>query len=214
MKSNAPVSENVAEPRRPGRPSLDRREEILDSAERLYDRLGFEKTTMTDIARDLGMSPANLYRSFANRREIDEAITLRKLAVIEDVAWSAARTAPRDAEKALENLVIEVMRATRRILFSGDILHRLCVVATAERWPTVDAFVDQLRGALRHVVIEGQRAGRFAPGDADMLAEAMLCALVSVWHPFMIEANGHGDLERDATALVMLLRRALVKNNE
>lgn len=210
MKSNA----SVLEPRRPGRPSVDRREEILDTAERLYDRLGFEKTTMTDVARELGMSTANLYRSFANRREIDEAIALRKLRVIEDIAWTCARAAPKDAKKALETLILEVMRTTRSILFSGDILHRLCVVATAERWPTVDAFVDQLRGALRHVVIEGQRGGHFASGDADMLAGAMLCALNAVWHPFMIEANGSGDLERDAAGLVVLLTRALVKNNE
>ncbi|MBX9882557.1 MAG: TetR/AcrR family transcriptional regulator [Sphingomonas sp.] len=210
MKSNA----SVLEPRRPGRPSVDRREEILDTAERLYDRLGFEKTTMTDVARELGMSAANLYRSFANRREIDEAIALRKLRVIEDIAWTCARNAPKDAEKALETLILEVMRATRSILFSGEILHRLCVVATAERWPTVDAFVEQLRGALRHVVIEGQRSGRFTPGDADMLAGAMLCALNAVWHPFMIEANGNGDLEANAAGLVMLLTRALVKNNE
>ncbi|MBX9815334.1 MAG: TetR/AcrR family transcriptional regulator [Sphingomonas sp.] len=210
MKSNPPESDV----RRPGRPSVDRREEILDTAERLYDRLGFEKTTMTDVARELGMSPANLYRSFANRREIDEAIALRKLRVIEDVAWRHARAAPQDAEKALETMILEVMRTTRQILFSGEILHRLCVVATAERWPTVDAFVDQLRGALRHVVIEGQRAGRFGAGDADRLAGAMLSALNAVWHPFMIEANGGGDLERNAAELVMLLQRALVKNNE
>lgn len=210
MKSNAPV----ASARRPGRPSLDRREEILDTAERLYDRLGFEKTTMADIARELGMSPANLYRSFANRREIDEAITLRKLTVIEDIAWAAARQAPRDPEKALETIVYEVMRATRQVLFSGEMLHRLCVVATAERWPSVAAFVDQLLGALRHLIIEGQRAGRFAGGDPDRLASGALCALVAVWHPIMIEANGHGDLEQDAADLLDLLRRALIKNNE
>lgn len=210
MKSNAPS----AEARRPGRPSIDRRGEILDAAERLYDRLGFEKTTMSDVARELGMSPANLYRSFANRRCIDEAVAGRKLSVIEDAAWRVARSAARDPVRALKTIIFDVMETTKAILFSGEILHRLCVVATSERWPMVDDFVDQLRGALRHLVIEGQRQGRFVEGDPDRLAKAMLSALVGVWHPFMIEANAARGLAEEAELLAELLARAIIKNNE
>lgn len=35
---------------------------ILDSAERLFRHYGYAKTTVADIARDLGMSTANIYR--------------------------------------------------------------------------------------------------------------------------------------------------------
>ncbi|MGO6907884.1 helix-turn-helix domain-containing protein, partial [Rhizobium ruizarguesonis] len=37
---------------------------ILDAAERLFRHYGYSKTTVADIARDLGMSPANIYRFF------------------------------------------------------------------------------------------------------------------------------------------------------
>ena len=33
-------------------------------AERLFGEIGFQKTTVVDIARELGMSPANVYRFF------------------------------------------------------------------------------------------------------------------------------------------------------
>ena len=104
-------AETVA--RKPGRPALDRREEILDAAERLYDHLGFEKTTVGDVAKAIGMSPANLYRSFPSRQAIDEAIAARKLRVLEDAAWTAARTASIDAPEALRRLVLDVMRPER-----------------------------------------------------------------------------------------------------
>jgi AcrR family transcriptional regulator len=38
------------------------------------------KTTVADIARDLGMSPANVYRFFASKVEIHQAICGRMLA--------------------------------------------------------------------------------------------------------------------------------------
>ena len=68
---NSKLSETSPVPKRPGRPSVDRREEILEAARSLYETIGFEKTTVGDVAKVLGMSPANLYRSFPNRQAID-----------------------------------------------------------------------------------------------------------------------------------------------
>ena len=197
MKSN----DGEAAVRRPGRPAVDRREEILDVAERLYDSIGFDKTTIGDVARDLGMSPANLYRSFANRQAIDDGIAARKLAVLEDAAWSAARRASTDAPAALRATVLAVMRGSLAILFSEERIHRLCAVATQERWPVVERFIHDLRGALRHIVIEGQNAGVFVPGDADRLSGAAFAAFSKVWHPIMLETYRADDLEAEAQAL-------------
>ncbi|HET7714600.1 MAG TPA: TetR family transcriptional regulator, partial [Bauldia sp.] len=38
------------------------RARIVETAEGLFRRLGFAKTTVADIAAELGMSPANVYR--------------------------------------------------------------------------------------------------------------------------------------------------------
>ena len=205
MKSNT-----QSEPaRRPGRPAVDRRAEILEAAERLYDDIGFEKVTIGDIARDLGMSPANLYRSFPNRQAIDEAIAARKLSVLEDVAWTAARKASQDAPAALREIVVSVMQQSLALLFSEERMHRLCAVATQSRWPVVEQFIHDLRGALRHIVIEGQNAGSFAPGDPDRIAGALFSALTKVWHPAMLETYQGDDLLAQAEALTDLLLRGL-----
>ena len=42
----------------------DTRERILEVAERLFRQLGYQKTTVGDIAKELHMSPANVYRFF------------------------------------------------------------------------------------------------------------------------------------------------------
>jgi AcrR family transcriptional regulator len=45
---------------------------IVEVAERLFRQYGFQKTTVADIARDLHMSPANVYRFFTAKSEINE----------------------------------------------------------------------------------------------------------------------------------------------
>ena len=57
--------------------------EIATVAERLYAQVGFEKTTVSDIARELRMSPANVYRYFPAKAAIDEAVARRQLAAVE-----------------------------------------------------------------------------------------------------------------------------------
>jgi AcrR family transcriptional regulator len=205
MKSNL---RSVSETKRPGRPAVDRREEILDAAQRLYESIGFDKTTIGDVARDLGMSPANVYRSFPNRQAIDEAIARRKLTAIEDAAWQAARRAEPAAD-ALRNLSLAVLRETRRLMFSQQRMHHLCAVAARERWPVVQAYLDGLRGAVRHVIMEGQRAGTFRSGDPESLADAVSAALTKVWHPYMIEVFADQDLEASNDRICELIVRGL-----
>ena len=45
-----------------------------------FRHYGYAKTNVADIARDLGMSPANIYRFFASKTEIHQAICGRMLA--------------------------------------------------------------------------------------------------------------------------------------
>lgn len=47
---------------------------IIEVAEHLFGRIGFQETTILDIARELRMSPVDVYRFFPSKAEIHEAI--------------------------------------------------------------------------------------------------------------------------------------------
>jgi AcrR family transcriptional regulator len=53
-----------------------RRRQILDGALRCFARVGFSAATMGDIAAAAGLSAANLYRHFASKDALVEAIAL------------------------------------------------------------------------------------------------------------------------------------------
>ena len=50
------------------------RARIEAAAERLFRSMGYQKTAVADIARELGMSPANVYRFYPSKSAINEAI--------------------------------------------------------------------------------------------------------------------------------------------
>jgi len=52
----------------------DTRARIMETADALFRRMGFAKTAVADIAAELGMSPANVYRFFPSKNDIVEAI--------------------------------------------------------------------------------------------------------------------------------------------
>lgn len=69
-----------------GRPSgggLDpalAREMILDAAERCYGHYGFARTSVADIAAEAGCSRSNIYRFFAGREGVFDAVVVRTVA--------------------------------------------------------------------------------------------------------------------------------------
>ena len=70
----------------------DTRERILVVAERLFRQIGYQKTTVADIAKELRMSPANVYRFFNSKKSIHEGVARTLMGEVE---VEARRIAPR-----------------------------------------------------------------------------------------------------------------------
>src|SRR3954451_6995982 len=86
----------------------DTRARIMDCAEALFRRLGFAKTAVADIASDLGMSPANVYRFFPSKNAIVEAICQRCLGELESTAGAVPRSRG-PASGRLERLFLDIL---------------------------------------------------------------------------------------------------------
>src|SRR3989442_12054199 len=68
----------------------DTRERILVVAERLFREIGYQKTTVADIAKVLRMSPANVYRFFDSKKAIHEGVARTLMGAVEDAAQAVA----------------------------------------------------------------------------------------------------------------------------
>src|SRR3974390_88741 len=66
------------------------RERVLVTAERLFREIGYQKTTVADIARVLRMSPANVYRFFDSKKSINIGVAQRLMDEVEQASRTIA----------------------------------------------------------------------------------------------------------------------------
>lgn len=84
--------------------------QILDAAERRFRGVGFGKTTMAEIACDVGMSAANLYRYFQNKNEIGCACAQRCMSERIDILRKVVRKPGLSASERLRAYVLANLR--------------------------------------------------------------------------------------------------------
>src|SRR5215204_4333830 len=85
-------------------PQTETRRRIVETAERLFREIGYQKTTVADIAKALRMSPANVYRFFESKKAINEAVADRMLVGLEG-QLEAIATGPGSAAERLRALI-------------------------------------------------------------------------------------------------------------
>jgi len=158
---------------------------ILDSAERLFRHYGYAKTNVADIARDLGMSPANIYRFFASKVEIHQAICARMLAAAYNVA-KAILTQKISAAERLRQWIHAQHKLTLETMMDHEKVHEMVVVALERDWHVIDAHVNRLHELSAQVICEGIAAGEFPEQDADAASRCFGAATVILCHPQMV----------------------------
>ncbi|MCW5771274.1 MAG: TetR family transcriptional regulator [Rhodospirillaceae bacterium] len=182
---------------------------IIATAQDLFRRIGYGKTAVTDIARALGMSPANVYRFFPSKAAINEAIAESHLSEVQGLLGAVVGDdAP--AGDRLERFVLELHRYNKTRCVSERCMHDMVTAAMEENWAAVEAHIAVVRGMLTELVADGQKRAEFAPDiDPAEAAGAIFTGCIGVLHPAMIAQFAHTDLEERAVRLVRLLIRGL-----
>jgi AcrR family transcriptional regulator len=166
------------------------RSRIIETAERLFRQYGSHKTTVSDLARALSMSPANIYRFFHSKDDINEAVCRR---LLEDLVAVATETAHRDAtaEVRLRTLLVAFARVNSERCRTDPALHQLLATATSENWPVVTEHTEQREAILAAIVAEGMSRGEFRDGDARRTGRRVHAAMMLYLHPALIvECDG------------------------
>ena len=190
----------------------DTRARIMESAEALFRRLGFAKTAVADIAADLGMSPANVYRFFPSKNAIVEAICQRCLSELEAKAWAVVRSkAP--AAKRLDQLFLTILAYNKENLLEEQRVHEVVLVAMEQNWQTIAVHLETMRTAVEVIVRDGVAAGEFEPVDPRETADLIKRSMVVFTHPILIAdcIEQHQDLEAAVSQSVRFLLRAITR---
>ena len=160
----------------------DTHRQIVAVAERLFRQIGFQKTMVADIARELHMSPTNVYRFFGAKSEINEAVCLDLLGRIEAEAEKIAASRGTAAQR-MRNLIGSVEKTHSKLYMSDRKLHELIAAKITENWTIMREHNHRMTGMLEQIIASGMAAGEFHPGDAALAARLVNTACIRFRHP-------------------------------
>jgi len=163
----------------------DTRRLIIEAAERLFLQMGFHKTTVADIARELQMSPANIYRFFTNKSEINEAVCVGLLGKIEAEAEKIAASRS-TATQRIRNLFGAVEKTHHKRYMFDRKLHDLIDTAISENWAIMRRHNECVAAILEQIIASGMASGEFPPGDATLVAGLVNTACIRFRDPRLI----------------------------
>ena len=158
---------------------------ILEAAEGQFRHYGYSKTTVADVAKELGMSPANIYRFFSSKSELLEGVCARLLHQSLSIAQSIAAL-PVSAEERLRRYSMTHFEFTVATMLDERKVHDMVVAAIEQSWGVIDKHIDEIQAILTDIIAEGMEKGEFAKGDPAHAARCFGAATSPLHHPQMV----------------------------
>jgi AcrR family transcriptional regulator len=160
----------------------DRRIDILKSAAAAFRRRGYHGASVDEIASALEMTKGNLYYYFRNKEEILFACHEYSLDVLLGLL-DEIRAEPTPPDEKLRKLVLAFVHLILDELRASALTIDLQALSPP-LLRRVIARRDQFDRGLRAIIQQGIDEGRFAPGDAKMIAFAVMGAVnwITKWY--------------------------------
>lgn len=136
------------------------RDQVVEAATQHFGHYGYEKTTVSDLAKAIGFSKAYIYKFFDSKQAIGEVICANRLAMIMAIVESAMADAPTASEK-LRRLFRALVEAGSDLFFHDRKLYDIAAVAGRDQWPSAMAHDERLQVLVREIVLEGRQSGEF-----------------------------------------------------
>src|ERR1700737_1049959 len=184
------------------------RERIMVKADELFRQFGFEKTTVADIAEELRMSPANIYKFFSSKEAIIQASADRKLVVLTEAVHRHMASSGAALDR-IEKVLLTVYRHTTDILANERQVFKLMICAYEQKWDCVGAFDKFLLQTLAKLVREGMSTGEFKSGDVLATAYVLFDCLILIRTPHLYQQEGRELNEKRIREMVRFLGRSL-----
>ncbi len=189
-------------------PLQSRRAEICRTAAQIFRDRGYDATSVSDIARTLGITKAGLYHYFESKEALLFEITAYGLDRVRDEVIVPAR-AVRDPEARLRQLVIRhatiATQGRGAIAQLVDEVRALPPPARKRVEERMRAYFDLVRGTL----VELRSAGRLRDVDPTVATFSLIGTIL--WLPRWFRQNGRLSREQVANEIANIALGGLLR---
>lgn len=187
------------------------KKEILDAAEQTLRRYGPDKTSVTDVAKLLGVSHGTLYRHFPSKAALREAVTERWLE--ERIVTPLAELAESGTDNPLEQLrqyIARLIELKVHYAVQDSEMFKMYAVVTEEAAGLVEAHIERIISQISTLLNKGIRQGAISQlTGTEATARSLFYATARFHHPSHAYEWHSSSIGREFDALWILLVQGL-----
>lgn len=176
------------------------RDQVVEAATAHFGHFGYEKTTVSDLAKAIGFSKAYIYKFFDSKQAIGEVICANRLAQITEIVNKSIGDAPTASEK-LRRLLKALTEAGSDLFFHDRRLYDIAAVASRDHWPSAVVHQERLHQLIQDIILEGRQTGEF---ERKTPLDEAADAIHLVMRPYICPLQLQYNLDTASSAAVLL----------
>ena len=194
----------------PARGPIDHevRDQIVAAATEHFRLYGYEKTTVSDLAKAIGFSKAYIYKFFESKQAIGELICANCLHEIETDVRTAIDGVDRPPEKLRRMFKVSV-ESSLRLFFEDRKLYDIAASAATEHWEAARSYEERIQIMLQDILRQGRETEEFErKTPLDEAATAIYLIMRPYLNPLLLQYN-FDHIDDAPTQLSSLVLRSL-----
>lgn len=167
---------------------MDKRSDILKTAQQLFGQFGLKKVTIDEIAKKASVSKATLYKYYKNKDDI-----------FEDVVKFESEELWRHIQGEVEQEVSAVGKLRAHLLSKMSLLHKLVNFynVTSETWNGYWPYIDKVREEfmtrekemVAKILDLGNKTKELQVDNVEFTAHIMVITLKALEYPWAIDGH-------------------------
>ncbi len=190
------------------------KDHIITIATRIFSKFGFRKTTINDIAEEMGKGKSSIYYYFKSKEEIYKEVIQREAELFKKEVYDNVINTSQNPKDKLRNYVLKRMKFLKELVNFNEALRNDYLKSLP--------FIEKLREkydyeefeAIKGILDEGIKKGIFNVTETEFAATAFVTAMKGLEVPLFIKNDYTlSDLEIRLDEMLHILFYGLVKQS-
>jgi len=189
------------------------REQIVNAASKVFTRMGYQKTTMDEIARSANMGKSTMYYYYQSKEEIFEAVVVREAQELKKKLISVISTNKPPRERLKDYILFRLYNIKTMSNFYAvlkeDYLKQMTFVNRVRK-----KFEDEEYKMVREILETGIQNDTFIITNPDVGAIAFTTMLKGLEIPLFLKDYSRTEKEKLLEDLIQVIFYGIVKRND
>lgn len=190
------------------------RDKILQASKKRFGHYGFNKTSMTEIAKDCDMSAANIYRHFNGKNDILATLAIHIFRQQEADLTRLCETNFKDSSSKLHAFFQKALSLTHQHVTVQPKMKEMVDFICQERIDLVTPHKEAKEKLIHTILQEGVDNGEFIISNIEKTAKAFKIATMMFHTPLFMDFCKLPELESSCTSVVNILLAAITRHPE